>query len=126
MHRSRLTSIVIDCPEDLYYLGRDFWSNAFGRATVTRDDRFSSLKGRIGEQGGIFVGFQKVPPQEIGIHVDIETDNVDAEVARLEGLGAKVKERIRRHVIMESPSGHAFCVIPVKRTDFPDGATEWP
>ncbi len=58
--------------------------------------------------------------------MDIETDDVEAEVARLEKLGARVKVRIRRHVVMEAPSGHAFCVVPVLRSDFPVLASEWP
>jgi len=27
---------------------------------------------------------------------------------------------------MEAPSGHAFCVVPVHRPDFPARAVEWP
>ena len=125
MHRSRLTSIVIDCPEDLYDQDREFWSDAFGQEVVSRDARFSSLRGRIGKQGGAFIGFQKVQAHDIGIHFDIETDDVEAEVARLRALGGKVKKRIRQHVVMQSPSGHSFCVVPVRRGDFPDGAAEW-
>ena len=64
--------------------------------------------------------------EERAIHLDIETDDVAAEVARLERLGARVKARIRQHVVMEAPSGHAFCVIPARRGDWPARATEWP
>ncbi len=68
---------------------------------------------------------QKVAPEERAIHLDIETDDVEAEVTRLEGLGARVKARIRQHVVMQAPSGHAFCVVPVYRSDFPEKAAEW-
>jgi hypothetical protein len=125
MHRSRLTSIVIDCSEDDYDHGRDFWSKAFGRSIVPRDDRFSSIKGRVGNQCGLYIGFQRVASKECGIHLDIEADDVEAEVSRLLELGASVKKRIRQHVVMQSPTGHAFCVVPAKRGDFPEGATEW-
>lgn len=60
------------------------------------------------------------------MHLDIETDDVEREVARLERLGARVKARIREHVVMVAPSGHPFYVVPVYRTDFPEHATEWP
>ena len=60
MHWSRLTSIVIDCAEEQYESGRDFWSNAFGRSIVTRDERFSSLKGRVGESG-VFLSGSNAP-----------------------------------------------------------------
>ena len=129
MHRSRLTNVVIDCAEADFERGSAFWSAALGRAIVPRahgDGRFASLRGRIGGEGGAYVGVQKVPAAERAVHLDIETDDVGAEVARLERLGARVKARVRRHVVMEAPSGHAFCVVPVQRGDFPAGAVEWP
>jgi hypothetical protein len=125
MHRSRLSSIVIDCVDSQYDVGKQFWSAALGRKTTDRNDRFSSLQGRVGKDGGVFVGFQRVPSEELAIHLDIETDDVQAEVARLERLGAEIKWRIRQHVVMMAPSGHAFCVIPAKRSDFIEHAVEW-
>jgi len=126
MHRSRPTSVVIDCAEADFERGTEFWSAALGKPLMPRNERFVSLKGRVGGDAGAYVGFQRVPKEERGIHLDIETDDVEAEVARLERLGARIKARIRRHVVMEAPSGHAFCVVPVRRKDFPAGATEWP
>ena len=126
MHRSRLTTIVIDCAEADFDAGARFWSAALGKELMPRDERYSTLKGRIGGDSGVYVGLQRVPPEERAIHLDIETDDVEAEVARLEKLGARVKARIRRHVVMHAPSGHAFCVVPARRGDFPAGAAEWP
>jgi len=126
MHHSRLTSIVIDCADDRFEAGADFWAAALGRPRVERDGRYASVRGRVGGEGGVFVGFQRVRAGEHGVHLDIETDDVEAEVARLEGLGARVKARIRRHVVMVAPSGHAFCVVPASRRDFPAGAARWP
>ena len=126
MHRSRLTSVVIDCVETDFEGGSEFWGAALGKSLMPRNERFASLRGRVGGESGLYVGFQRVPKDERGIHLDIETDDVEAEVARLERLGARIKARIRRHVVMEAPSGHAFCVVPVQRKDFPAGAKEWP
>jgi catechol 2,3-dioxygenase-like lactoylglutathione lyase family enzyme len=126
MHRSRLTSVVIDCAEAEFERGVRFWSAALGREVISRDDRYAALKGRVGGEGGVFVGFQRVPGGECAIHLDVETDDVEAEVARLERLGARVKRRIRAHVVMEAPSGHAFCVVPARRGDFAATATPWP
>jgi catechol 2,3-dioxygenase-like lactoylglutathione lyase family enzyme len=126
MHRSRLTSVVIDCADADYEEGARFWSAALGRPLVTRDERFCALRGRTAGEGSPYVGLQRVPSAERAIHLDIETDDVAAEVARLEKLGARVKARIRNHVVMEAPSGHAFCVVPSRRGDFPAGAAEWP
>ena len=126
MHRSRLTTIVIDCAEADFDAGARFWRAALGKGLMPRDERYSTLEGRVGGDGGLYVGPQRVPPEERAIHLDIETDDVEAEVARLEKLGARVKARIRRHVVMHAPSGHAFCVVPARRGDFPAGAAEWP
>lgn len=126
MHRSRLTSVVIDCTEADFERGAEFWSAALGRPLVSRNERFSSLRGRTGGEGSPYVGLQRVPSAERAIHLDIETDDVEAEVARLAKLGARVKARIRNHVVMEAPSGHAFCVVSSRRGDFPAGAAEWP
>ena len=66
-----------------------------------------------------------MPPEERALHLDIESDDVEAEVTRLAGLGARVKTRIRNHVVMLAPSGHAFCVVPARRKDFDANAVEW-
>jgi hypothetical protein len=42
---------------------------------------------------------------ESRVHIDIETDDIPAEVARLEKLGAKVANRLQRWVVMEAPTG---------------------
>ncbi len=126
MHRSRLATIVIDCAADEHAQGVEFWSAALGREAIPDEDtRYVSLRGRVGGDGGPYVLLQAVPPVERAVHLDIETDDVEREVARLERLGARVKARIRQHVVMLAPSGHAFCVVPVYRPDFPAKATSW-
>ena len=52
------------------------------------------------------------------IHIDIETDNIDAEVARLQKLGASIFEEKEKFVVMEAPTGHRFCVVSPQREDF--------
>jgi len=62
---------------------------------------------------------------ESRVHIDIETDDIPAEVARLEKLGAKVDERKERWVIMRAPTGHRFCVVRVQRPNWPKNANQW-
>ena len=124
MHRSRLASIVVDCAEADFDAGARFWGAALGRPLRERGERYVSLQGRIAGEGALYLGLQRVPSAERAIHLDI--DDEAADVARLERLGARVKARIREHVVMEAPSGHAFCVIPARRGDWPARATEWP
>ncbi len=82
-------------------------------------------RGRIGGDGGAIVLLQRVPAEERAVHLDIASDDVDAEVACLERLGARVKRRHDPWVVMEAPSGHAFCVVPARRGDFEGHAAEW-
>ena len=126
MHRSRVATVIIDFDEASFEEGAAFWSAALGRERVVRDGRFESLRGRIGGEGGLYVGLQRGVDDPQKLHLDIETDDVEREVARLEGLGARVKARIRRHVVMRAPGGHTFCVIPAGRGDFSANAKSWP
>lgn len=129
MHRSRLTSILIDCAEEDFDASLNFWSAALDKETVPESGecpRYVTLRGRVGGEGGPYVTLQRVPAEERAIHLDIESDDVEAEVQRLEQLGARVKQRISKHVVMLAPSGHAFCVVPAKRGDFPGKAATWP
>lgn len=59
------------------------------------------------------------------VHIDIETDDIDAEVRRLESLGATIVSRLEKWVVMEAPSGQRFCVINPIRADFEAGANVW-
>jgi hypothetical protein len=60
------------------------------------------------------------------VHIDIETDDIEAEVARLEQLGARKVQKMRAWWIMEAPTGQRFCVVGVKRTNFATTANRWP
>ena len=124
MHRSRIGSILVDCGAERFDESVTFWSEALGREALRGDERYVGIKGRHGGDGGPTVLLQRDAPHP-GHHLDFETDDVDAEVARLERLGARVKRRQDRYVVMTAPSGHDFCVVPVFRKDFPAGAKEW-
>ena len=127
MHRSRLSTVVIDCSDAEFERDVAFWSRALGKHPIPDESpRYVSLRGRVGGEGGPYVLLQRVVKEERAVHLDIETDDVEAEVARLMRLGAAVKARIRNHVVMLAPSGHAFCVVPTgRRNDFPGDAPQW-
>jgi hypothetical protein len=46
------------------------------------------------------------------VHLDIHTDNLTAEVARLEALGAERVQQVHSWQVMRDPAGLLFCVIP--------------
>ena len=125
MHRSRINGILIDCNvEDIDAAAR-FWAAALGRRV---DPEHPGTRGpyRMLETppDEIAVQIQRVD-HESRIHLDIETDDIAAEVARLEKLGATVDTRKERWVVMRAPSGQCFCVVRVQRDGFPKGATAW-
>jgi predicted enzyme related to lactoylglutathione lyase len=125
MHRSRINGLLIDCnTEDIDAAAR-FWAEALGRPVDpghpgTRGN-YVMLENRPDE---LSIQIQRVD-HESRVHIDIETDDIPAEVARLEKLGAKVDKRLERWVVMQAPTGQRFCVVRVQREGFPKNATTW-
>lgn len=126
MHHSRLCAIVIDCKNaDLDEAAR-FWSAALGRplaqADQDGDGRYAELA-TAGDEPIILL--QKVE-HDSRVHLDIETDDLDAEVARLEKLGARRVAFVRgRWWVMEAPTGHRYCVVHRQRAEFGPHLNRW-
>lgn len=119
-HRSRVCAVLFDTESSVYEPTTRFWSGALGRdVEFDASERYASLEGELDYL------VQSVEPEHRGVHIDIETDDVEAEVARLEGLGARKKYKIKTWWVMEDPGGHAFCVVPVQSRTWPNGTTEW-
>lgn len=127
MHRSRLAALVIDCRTDDLRREAAFWSGALGLAVQPpqQDDNADRYLNLAVDQGQPEVLLQQVD-HDSRVHLDIETDDIEAEVRRLEALGAKRVAQIKRWWVMQAPSGHRFCVVPPQRPDFPAGAAIWP
>ncbi|MBF5042913.1 VOC family protein [Aggregicoccus sp. 17bor-14] len=125
MHRSRLSNFVIDCQvEDLEAATR-FWSAALGRKEVPADPADPNYRGLEAEDTEPLLLVQKVGHGS-RIHLDIESDDLEAEVARLEKLGAKRIGFVKRWWVMEAPTGQRFCVINPQRGPLDGKANEWP
>jgi predicted enzyme related to lactoylglutathione lyase len=123
MHRSRLWGAVIDC-QDLE-AGVAFWSAALGVGVKNRNDPYVSLQPT---PAGHRLVLQMVPESKTAktrVHLDIETDDVEAEAQRLEALGARRREMIEGWWVMEDPCGNEFCVVPVQAEDFPKHTRAW-
>lgn len=125
MHRSRINGILIDCKVDDVQAAAKFWAEALGRPINpdhpgTRGD-YVMLEDRPAE---ISIQVQRVG-HESRVHIDIETDDISAEVARLEKLGATVDKRLERWVVMRAPSGQRFYVVRVQRDGFDTDANSW-
>ncbi len=121
-HRSRIGVIVIDCQTADLGPATAFWAAALGvTGKVDDDGKYAVLADR---QGYPKILLQSVD-HESRIHLDIETDDREAEAARLEALGAKVVEKIRTWTVMEAPTGHRFCLVGPQGDDFPGDAATW-
>jgi hypothetical protein len=112
---------MIDCKPSDFERGIAFWAGALGLEARNEDERYVALDGNPGETR---VLLQRVP-DESAYHVDIEADDVEAEVVRLEKLGAVRKYKIHSWWVMRAPSGHDFCVIRPQSDDFAEKANVW-
>lgn len=125
MHKSRFCAFVIDCKVDDLDAAARFWSAAFGREVEpvqAEDANYRALKVRAEEP---MMLLQKVD-HESRVHLDVESDDVEAEVARLEALGARRVAKIKTWWVLEAPSGQRFCVVRPQRGPLGADANEWP
>lgn len=115
MHHSRLSSFIIDCRGDDLVEAARFWSAALGRpprdGADPAHDKYFEL---VMHEDEPIVELQKVDHAS-RVHLDIESDDIEAEVKRLETLGAKRVAAIKTWVVMEAPTGQRFCVIRPQR-----------
>jgi hypothetical protein len=124
MHKSRLAGFIIDCNTTDLDAAATFWGAAlgYGVAPASPDDpRYRLLD--TGKDGP-HVEVQQVT-HESRVHLDIETDDVEAEVRRLERLGARRIEPVRTFWVMQAPTGQRFCVVRPQRADFAASANSW-
>ncbi|MEU2988285.1 VOC family protein [Micromonospora aurantiaca] len=126
MHRSRLYALIIDAPQDEAEETAAFWSAALG-ASLRTDPAEPEFTGLADVVPGLVTAVQSVDdaPRH---HLDIETDDVAAEVERLCGLGATPVSRWLDCHVLRAPGGHLLCVIPVAGDSevFEATATRWP
>ncbi len=110
MHRSRFSTLLIDVPRADAPAAATFWSAALGvpARPVPGEEEFTDLPGAVPP---LVLAVQAVDDQP-RYHLDIETDDVDAETARLVALGAVQIDRWLDCRILRAPGGHLLCVIP--------------
>ena len=126
MHQSRVYALLIDTPEADAAPAAAFWSAALGATArpVPQEPQFTRLHQAL---PGLVTVIQAVDDAP-RFHLDIETDDVEAETARLLALGAvQVSQWLECHVL-RAPGGHLLCVIPVHSDPgpFKAEATTWP
>ena len=126
MHHSRLSTVVIDCCAGDLGTATAFWGEALGKPIASPDQdgdgKYAELRTEADEP---IILLQKVDHPS-RVHLDIETDDLEAEVARLEQLGAHRVAFVRaRWWVMEAPTGHRFCVVKAQRDVFGPHLNTW-
>ena len=111
MHRSRLSTLLIDVPTAEARTAATFWSGALGvpALPVPGEEQFTSLPDAV---PGLVTAVQAVEDSP-RFHVDLETDDVEAETARLVRLGAVEQSRWLDCRTLRVPGGQLVCVIPL-------------
>jgi len=111
----RELQITFDCadPDRL----ADFWAAALGYVRHGTQGPYRSIVDPGHEHPELV--FQHVPEPKVGkarIHLDVYVDDIEAEVERLTGLGARphedgwFEEEGERWFVMADPEGNEFCV----------------
>lgn len=126
MHKSKLAGFIIDCESTDLQSSAGFWGAALGmRLNQLPSDEADRYVRLVDGHIDLHIEVQRVNHPS-RVHLDIETDNIAAEVARLETLGAKQVGALHTWVVMQAPTGHRFCVVRAGSEDFNTQATEWP
>jgi len=125
MHRSKLVGFIIDCQTQNLPAAAQFWADALGmgikRLPGAEGDTYMQL---VDPTDRLNIEVQTVTHPS-RVHLDIETDDIEAEVRRLETLGATRVAQVHTWWVMEVPTGHRFCVVRNSSSDFRDRAREW-
>jgi hypothetical protein len=125
MHKSRFCAFVIDCQGgDLDEAAR-FWGAVLGRDVHPASPEYPTYRGFQVRADEPMSMVQRVD-HESRVHLDIESDDVEAEVKRLEALGARRVRQVKTWWVMEAPTGHRFCVVRPQRGPLGDDANVWP
>jgi hypothetical protein len=104
--------VVIDCLDSQPVA--EFWMAALGYEVAAQDGTWIKLRDPLGV--GPPLAIDPVPEAKIvknRVHLDLKpSDTMEAEVARLEHLGARVARVFPgSHTVMHDPEGNEFCVV---------------
>jgi Glyoxalase-like domain len=126
MHKSKLSGFIIDCQSADLNGAATFWAGALGMPVRELPGvEGETYKRLVDAQHGLDIEVQTVDHAS-RVHLDIESDNVEAEVKRLQALGAIRIAAIKTWVVMEAPTGQRFCVVRAGTANFDRLANQWP
>jgi predicted enzyme related to lactoylglutathione lyase len=95
--------IVIDVAPEDHDQALAFWQGALGQ-TLEHYERFPEYHGTLLEKQDMGVLVQRLGDGVSRVHLDIHTTDAQAEVARLEELGAKLVREVNGWSLMRDPA----------------------
>ena len=113
-HRTRMVQICIDSPPKLHDQEVAFWQQATGWRW--REGTSHEFAGKLYPPTGSSAQLllQRLgsddPTSAVRAHIDLGTDDVEAEAERLVGLGAERLGPGRGWIVLRDPVGMVFCV----------------
>jgi predicted enzyme related to lactoylglutathione lyase len=131
-HRSRVVHFVIDV-DDLER-GVQFWSAALGATDEPLPEQSNQVYRHLRlPDSDIRILLQLTKDEKISkerMHLDLESDDVEAEVRRLEALGAvrwdHQQERGFDFWVLHDPWSNEFCVVQTEFPELLERRTPWP
>jgi len=112
-HRSRLAQVCVDIPAREYDREATFWRQLTGwDSSRSGRPEFTDLVGP--PEAPLQLLLQRLGEDDEGTatraHIDLGSDDIDAEAARLVGLGARYLDRFEGWAVLSDPAGLVFCV----------------
>jgi Glyoxalase-like domain len=126
MHKSKLAGFIIDCQTSNLASAADFWSQALGmQQQALPGDEGDTYVRLVDPNDALHIEVQSVSHPS-RVHLDIEADDIEAEVQRLEAIGARRVQQVQTWWVMEAPTGQRFCVVRKSSANFDEQARRWP
>jgi len=127
VHHSRVQKVVIDVPEADADRAACFWAGAVGTELARLYEGFPEYRDAdLPYDESITLLVQSLGRGAGRIHLDIHTDDLEAEATRLERLGATRVRKEHDWWVMRDPAGLLFCVLPVAAGSLSEGnAVRW-
>lgn len=113
-----ITRIAFDCANAAALA--DFWVAVTGYTKVTASEDYAFLVHP--EKAGPALMFNKVPEAKVvknRVHIEVDTNDLEAEVSRIAALGAtklayhRSEEFNAAWTVMADPEGNEFCVVKI-------------
>jgi len=112
-----MRTVVLDFAPEVHDRARDFWRIAL-QAEARQGTNHPEYQLLEHPAALAEVVVQRLGEGPSRIHLDIETDDPPAEIARLVAAGATLARRHEEWTVLRDPAGLLFCVVPADSADF--------